>query len=271
MWAGAGIALSGCDLGLSQSAILVDTDSTSATTTTTTPFTVSGPWQVKYNVDCTKANSQGLLNINEFTINTFNGDDNSTAFEHPQTRIISVKRQGTMNFTTPGRYYLHVDTRCDWTLQVLDVSSGPARSASPVPHIAQPSGSVTLDVTFAALVGPYTCDPSVAGGSLCTVGDGSAGTSPFGALTMHRTAVYAVSKSDCISASTSGTLTAANGDELTVHADKGESCPKSGKDSFPFTVTGGTGIFKGTTGSGTITSTRGKSDHWKGTITFPGP
>jgi hypothetical protein len=271
MCAAAGIVLSGCDLGLSQSAILLDTDSTSATIATTAPFTVTGPWQVKYNLDCTKANSEGVLNTDTFTIDAFNGDDNSTAFEHPVTTIISVKRQGVLNFTTPGRYYLHIDTQCDWTLQVIDLSGGPAPSTSPVPHIAQPTGAVALDVTFAAAFGPYKCDASVAGGSLCTVGDGSASTSSFGALTMHRTVVYVISKSACTTASTVGTLTAANGDVLNFQADKSEACAKSGVDSFPFTVTGGTGIFKGATGSGTITNTHITSDHWKGTITFPGP
>jgi hypothetical protein len=266
--AAAGTLLCGCNLGQSQNALLVDTDSTTGATQSLAPFTVSGPWQIKYTFDCTKENSEELLNVNQFTIDVFNGDDNSTAFEHPQTTFVSVKQRGTLNFTTPGNYYLHIDTQCDWTLQVIDLSNGPVASASAAPKLPQPHGTVALDVTVISEFGPYNCDLTGTAALLCEVGDGTAGTSPFGALRLHRTVADQGGTGDCTTATTTGTLTAANGDVLNVQADKGQSCKRSGVDTYPFTVAGGTGIFKNATGSGTITGRRGGSDRWSGSITF---
>jgi hypothetical protein len=267
--AAAGTLLCGCGLSQSQTALLVDTDSTTGAARSLAPFTVPGAWQIKYTFDCTKQNSEELLDVNQFTIDVFNGDDNSTAFEHPQTTFVSVKRQGTLDFKTPGNYYLHTDTPCDWTLQVIDLSNGTPASASPAPRVPQAHGSVALDVTFASKVGPYNCDLSGTAARLCEVGDGTAGTSPFGALSMHRTVAHQGGTDDCTTATTSGTLTATNGDVLNVQADKGQSCKRSGVDTYPFTVTGGTGIFRNATGSGTITDNHGASDHWSGSIMFP--
>ena len=265
--AGAGLLLCGCSLGQVQSAVLVDTDSTAATSRSLDPFTVSGPWQIKYTFDCTKENSEGLLDVNQFTIDVFNGDDNSTAFEHPQTTVIAVKRRGTLNFMTPGDYYLHVDTQCDWTLQVVDLSSGTAAAsaaASPVPH---PHGTVALDTTFASDFGPYNCDLTGTAAHVCVVGDGTAGTSPFGPLSMHVMVAEQNGTGDCPTGTTTGTLTAANGDVLTVTVDRELSC-KAGAATYSFTVTGGTGIFAKATGSGTINDRHGTSERWSGTITL---
>jgi hypothetical protein len=266
--AAAGTMLCGCNLGQSQSAVLVDTDSTSGTARSLAPFAVSGLWQIKYTFDCTKANSEGLLNVNQFSVDVFNGDDNSTAFEHPQTTFVSVKRRGTLDFTTPGNYYLHIDTQCDWTVQVIDLSSGPVASTSAAPHVPQAHGTVALDVTFISEFGRYNCDLTGTAALLCRVGDGTAGTSPFGALSMHRTVADQGGTGDCTTATTTGTLTAANGDVLNVQADKGQSCKRSGVDSYTFTVAGGTGIFRNATGSGTITDPHGASDRWSGSITL---
>ena len=267
--AAAGTLLCGCNLGQSQNAILVDKDSTTGTTQSLAPFTVSGPWQIKYTFDCTKQNSEELLNVNQFTVDVFNGDDNSTAFEHPQTTLVSVKRQGTLNFKTPGNYYLHIDTQCDWTLQAIDLSNGPVASASATPQVPQPHGSIALDVSFISKLGRYNCDLTGTAALRCEVGDGTAGTSPFGALRMHRTVAGQGGTDDCTTATTSGTLTAANGDVLNVQADKGQSCKRTGVDTYTFTVTSGTGIFRKATGSGTITDDHGASDHWSGSIMFP--
>jgi hypothetical protein len=266
--AATGTLLCGCSLGQSQSAILVDTDSTTGSTQSLAPFTVSGHWQIKYTFDCTKQNSEEVLNVNQFTVDVFNGDDNSTAFEHPQTTFVSVKRRGTLDFTTPGNYYLHIDTQCDWTVQVVDLSSGPAASTSAAPRVPPVHGTVALDVTLTSDFGAYNCDLTGTAALLCQVGDGTAGTSPFGALSMHRTVAGQGGTGDCTTATTTGTLTAANGDVLNVQADKGQSCKKSGVDSYSFTVTGGTGIFKNATGSGTITHPHGASDRWSGSITL---
>lgn len=264
----AGLVLCGCNLGQTQSAILVDKDSTSGTTQSTSPFTVTGPWQIKYTFDCTKENAEGVVDANQFTIDVFNGDDNSTAFEHPQTTFISVKRRGTLDFTTPGDYYLHVDTQCDWTLQVVDLSSGTVVSTSSAPRVARPHGTVHFDLRFAAVDGFYSCDLTGTAAARCVVVDGTAGSSPFGPLSMHRTMAIQPGAADCVAATTSGTLTSAAGDTLTVTADKGQGCQRSLSSSFSFTVTGGTGIFKGATGSGTIAGRSGSADHWSGSITF---
>ncbi|HXA29486.1 MAG TPA: hypothetical protein VN193_12175 [Candidatus Angelobacter sp.] len=264
----AGTLLCGCSLGQAQSAILVDTDSTTGTAQSLAPFRVSGPWQVRYTFDCTKQNSEEVLNVNQFTLDVFNGDDNSTAFEHPQTTFVAVKRQGTLNFSTPGNYYLHVDTQCDWTLQAVDLSSGPVASASAAPRVPQPHGTVALDVTFASVFGPYNCNLTGTVAALCAVGDGTVGTSPFGALRMHRTFAVAAGVGDCFTSTTTGTLTAANGDVLDVQSTKGQACKRSNAASYSFTVTGGTGIFKNATGSGTIADQHGTSDRWNGSITF---
>jgi len=263
----AGTVLSGCNFGGAQSAILVDSDSTTGTTRSLAPFAVSGPWRIKYTFDCTKEISEGVLNVNQFTIDVFNGDDNSTAFEHPQTTLVSVKRQGTLNFTTPGNYYLHVDTQCDWTLQVIDLSSGQVVSTSSAPHVPQPHGTVALDVTFTSDFGPYSCDLTGTTAQLCVVGDGTAAASPFGPLSMHLL-VALHGTGNCVPATTTGTVTAADGDVLDVKADKGQACQRSQTNSYSMTVTGGTGIFRNATGSVTITDRNGTSDRWSGSITF---
>lgn len=261
------ISTCACNTDLLQSAVVVDTDSTSGNMRSIEPFTTTGPWQIKYNFDCTKQNAEQLTDINQFTVDVLNADDNSTAFEHPQTVVTSVKRTGTVSFQRPGRYYLYIDTRCDWTLQVTDFAGGPTPTATPAPHIAQPTGTVSLDVTFASVFGPYDCT-SAPGGGLCSVGDGTVGTSPFGALTLHRTVSYSGGTGDCVMASTQATLTAANGDVLGFQSDSGQSCHKTGVDTFQVSVKGGTGIFKDATGSGTITNRHGTADQWKATVTF---
>jgi hypothetical protein len=266
--AAAATLLCGCNLGQAQNAILVDADSTKGPTQHIDPFTVRGAWQIKYTFDCTKQNSEGVLNADQFTIDVFDGDDNSTAFEHPQTTFVSVKRKGTLSFRTPGNYYLQVDTQCDWTLQVVDVSNGAVVSTTGAPHVRQPHGTVKFDVTFDSGFGPYSCDLTATSAPLCLVGDGTAGASPFGPLSMHRVVAVQGGTGSCTAATTTAMLTAANGDVLTVKSDKGQACPKSDKDSYTFTVTGGTGIFKGATGSGTIADSHGTSDRWSGTITF---
>jgi len=65
------------------------------------------------------------------------------------------------------------------------------------------------------------------------------------------------------------TLTTAGGDTLGVSSDRGQWCRGTGVDSFTFTVSGGTGVFKDATGSGTITGRIGGAQRLIGTITFP--
>ena len=262
-----GVLLSSCSLGGSRSTILLDRDSTSGASQTTSAFAVSGPWQIRYTFDCTKQNSEGVLNSDQFTVDVFNGDDNSTAYEHPQTTVVSVKRKGVLAFSTPGNYYLHVDTACDWTLQVVDATGG-APAQTPAPRVAPQHGSVTVDVTFSAVFGPYACDLTGTPGALCEVADGTADRSPFGPLTLHRTVGDKGGTGACHSAGGAGTLTAANGDTLQVTADGGQVCPQIGHESLDVTVTGGTGVFGGATGKLTVVR-QGDADHWAGAITLP--
>jgi hypothetical protein len=77
----------------------------------------------------------------------------------------------------------------------------------------------------------------------------------------------------CVSVSFTGTLVAANGDELRF-TKTGSVCPQ--KDGslpghFQFSFTGGTGRFQGATGSGTVEGNNVNGaivETWTGTISF---
>jgi hypothetical protein len=123
------VALCACNLSLLQTAVLLDLDSTTSPPKTG-HFNPPGAWQIKYHYDCSRQNSEGLLNTNKFTISVYNADDDSTSFENPTSAFTGVKKDGVISFKRGGVFYLVIDTVCDWTLQVLDISGGGGTTAS---------------------------------------------------------------------------------------------------------------------------------------------
>ena len=117
----AALAGSGCNVALLQTATLVDTDS-AINTGNTGHFVAPGTWAVKASYDCSRQDSEGVLNTNHMTIRVYNADDDSLSFEHQDTTLKGRSGKKVLTFKRGGPFYITVESACDWNLQVLDTS-----------------------------------------------------------------------------------------------------------------------------------------------------
>ena len=119
--AAAVLAGSGCNVALLQTATLVDTDS-AISSGNTGHFVAPGTWAVKTSYDCSRQDSEGVLNTNHMTIRVYNADDDSLSFEHPLTTLKGRSGKRVLTFKRGGPFYITVESACDWNLQVIDRS-----------------------------------------------------------------------------------------------------------------------------------------------------
>lgn len=136
-------------------------------------------------------------------------------------------------------------------LTVLILRPSHASAATLVPFYA------TVSENFTA--GP--CGP----GRVCIHATGTGQATHLGAITEEASVVIDVNPADqqngCAPETRTTTLTAANGDTITMFGTGVTRCPGSSEASDSYTITGGTGRFQGASGSGSESNTH----------TFTGP
>lgn len=85
----------------------------------TARFAPPGAWDLAYSWDCAHADSEGLPGIQGIDAVIYNSDDQSTAFEHPEVINKAPRGKGVLHYQRGGDYYVHLETRCDWTIDVV--------------------------------------------------------------------------------------------------------------------------------------------------------
>jgi hypothetical protein len=118
------LLLSGCSVRLlSQTAVIsVDNSQAGAGGDSTGQFSVPGAWDLKFNHDCSRKKSEGLPGADALDMTIYNADDDSTNSEHPEVHLTGAKAARVLHFNRGGSFYVKVDSRCDWRVQVLDRS-----------------------------------------------------------------------------------------------------------------------------------------------------
>lgn len=136
-------------------------------------------------------------------------------------------------------------------LTALFLRPSPASAATLVPFQASVSENFT-----AAPCGQW---------SVCIIATGTGQATHLGAITEDASVVVDINPADqqngCAPETRTTTLTAANGDTITMSGTGLTRCPGSSEANDSYTVTGGTGRFQGASGSGSDSNTH----------TFTGP
>lgn len=162
-------------------------------------------------------------------------------------------------------------------------SSSTAAQATPQGSARAPTSTSTqksapFQVTFHEQDAPFTCPPGQTAVFACLTFTGSEQATELGSITLTRQAIVAsaTTSAGCHTVSSSGHLTAANHDSMTFTAP-GISCGASDTASYTYTITGGTGRYRGASGTGTITvqaptanGVETRTEMWSGTLIYPG-
>ena len=85
----------------------------------TARFAPAGAWDLDYSWDCAKATSEGISGIQGIDAVIYNSDDQSTAFEHPEVSNKAPRGKGVLHYRRGGDYFVNLQTRCDWTIDVV--------------------------------------------------------------------------------------------------------------------------------------------------------
>ena len=116
------LALAGCNSGVATQTDLVDVES-GAGVAGSGMFKAAGTWDLKLSYDCTRQLSENVPGANAgVSLTVYNGDDQSEAFEHPESQWKSPKGNQVLHFKRSGPYSVAVDSKCDWHLVVVDTS-----------------------------------------------------------------------------------------------------------------------------------------------------
>jgi hypothetical protein len=126
------------------------------------------------------------------------------------------------------------------------------------------AAAATLVPFKASVSENFTAAPCGAS-SICITAVGTGQATDLGAITEHSSVVVDLNPADqqhgCAPETRTTTLTAANGDTITMSGTGLTRCPGSSEANDSYTVTGGTGRFQGASGSGSDSNTH----------TFTGP
>jgi len=169
---------------------------------------------------------------------------------------------------------------------LLAACGGTASTAGPAtPRVSAQSPTSTksiasFQVTFHEQDAPFTCPPGQPPPFACLTFTGQGQATELGAITLVRQALVAAAteSTGCHLVTSSGHLTAANHDRLTFTAP-GDYCAATDTASYTYTITGGSGLYTGASGTGTITvqaatsSANGvetRTEIWSGTLIYPG-
>lgn len=144
-----------------------------------------------------------------------------------------------------------------------------------------PKGSTptTAPGAFSATVNEQYTTAQCAGtepkGTICLAATGTGQGAPIGSFTLTRTIVLAPSGQDsCGPTTTEGSFVTSAGDSVSFTA-KGTLCRGTNTTTYTYTITGGSGRYKGATGSGTVQIPASSSDSadtqtWSGTLVYAG-
>jgi len=116
------LMLVGCSAKLQSSADILDLQGDQRIDASS-KFSSPRSWDLQYGYDCSRQVSEGIPDINRFDLIVYNGDDSSTASEHPELHLEGRKKASVLHFRRGGTYYLAVDSRCDWHVSVIDTST----------------------------------------------------------------------------------------------------------------------------------------------------
>ncbi len=111
-------ALSGCNGGVAAKTDIVDVES-GAGVAGSGKFDATGPWDLTLSYDCSRQLAEKVPGAaNGVTLTVYNADDQSEAFEHPESVWKDARGNRALHFQRPGPYWIAVDSRCDWHLLV---------------------------------------------------------------------------------------------------------------------------------------------------------
>jgi hypothetical protein len=115
-------ALAGCNSGVATQTDLVDTESGAGVAGSGT-FKATGSWDLKLSYDCTRQLAEKVPGAaSGIQLTVYNGDDQSEAFEHPESHWKGAHGNQVLHFKRSGPYSVAVDSKCDWRLVVIDTS-----------------------------------------------------------------------------------------------------------------------------------------------------
>jgi hypothetical protein len=118
----AAAALAGCNSGVATQTDLVDVESGGGVIGTG-KFDATGTWDLKVAYDCTHQLSEHVPGAtNGVSLTVYNADDQSEAFEHPESQWKGSQGTQLLHFKRPGPYSVAVDSTCDWHLVIIDTS-----------------------------------------------------------------------------------------------------------------------------------------------------
>lgn len=149
-------------------------------------------------------------------------------------------------------------------------------SSTTVPAAPRTSSPTSLGSATQEQDAPAPCQPKATATFACLTFTGSGVATSIGKLALMRDAIVfaALNSNNCHPVSSTGHLAAADHD-LIYFTAPGVYCPASDTASYTYTITGGTGIYKGAKGTGRITvqaataSTNGvetRTEMWSGTM-----
>jgi hypothetical protein len=113
-------ALTACNGGVTTQTDLLTLES-GAGVSGTGKFHVTGSWDIKLTYDCSRQLAEKVSGAADgVSLTVYNADDQSEAFEHPESQWKGARGSQVLHFKRIGPYSVTVDSKCDWRLAVVD-------------------------------------------------------------------------------------------------------------------------------------------------------
>ena len=165
-------------------------------------------------------------------------------------------------------------------------SSTGATVSSPSPTVTRPfsltatPNTAPFEITFQEQDTTFNCPANQSQAFACLIFQGTGRATEIGTTTMTRSAIVAsnVDNNNCHAIISTGYLATGKQDHITFTAT-GKYCGVTDTATYTYTITGGSGKFKGASGNGMIrvgptTSTSGNTENrvetWSGTLNYSG-
>jgi hypothetical protein len=112
-------ASTGCSAGTTTQTNIVDMEGQGAAAATG-KYNSTGPWDLKLTYDCTRQLGEKVPGATSgVSLTVYNADDQSEAFEHPESQWKGTRGNQVLHFKRSGPYSVAVDSKCDWHLVVV--------------------------------------------------------------------------------------------------------------------------------------------------------
>lgn len=112
--------VAGCTTGTATTTNLVDVQGADGVAGTG-KFDTLGAWDLKLTYDCSRQLDEKVPGASTgVSLTVYNADDQSEAFEHPESQWKGAEGTQRLHFTRPGPYSVAVDSKCDWHVTVVD-------------------------------------------------------------------------------------------------------------------------------------------------------